>query len=123
MDSLALLYFKICYSIIKANSLFLGIVGITYIIEKFTGLSLFVDQFKWKKSQNNAEALLVRDSVNYFFLLAGVFIFDLYKENIELNPLSIGIWLVIVVILIRLFRKYHSKYQAVDPGKTDDDYS
>ena len=76
MDLFDLPLFKIIYSILKGHLYIIGIIGITYLIEKLTKLSLFVDQFKWKKSPNNAEILSDRDSVYYFLFMAGVLIYD-----------------------------------------------
>ncbi len=55
--------------------------------------------------------------------MGGVLTFDIYYGNIELSIFTFVAWLIIVIPLAILFRKYHAKYQGVDPGKTDEDFS
>ena len=123
MDLFDLPLFKIFFSILKGHLILICLITISYLIEMITTLSLFVDQFKWKKSLENAEMLSDRDSSYYFLFMAGVFIFDIYKNNIEVSAFSIIGWLVMMIFLAIIFRKFHFKYQGVDPNKDDADFS
>jgi hypothetical protein len=114
---------NIFFSILKAHLVIVVILGITYFIEKLTSISLFVDQFKWKKSQKNARILLAGDTVYYFMCNLFMFSYDAFKGNLQFNFFTVSLWIIIIVILIKLFRKYHYKYQGMDQMKSDDDYS
>ena len=108
-------------SIGKAHVIILLIVIWSLIIEFSTGIKLFVDNYKWKKSIRNAEDASTRDSTFYLIVMISVFIYDIIKKNVDFNPLNIIIWIIIVSILVKVFYKIHNKYQAVDPKKANDD--
>ena len=114
---------SICISIGKANLITIGIVILSYIIEKLTGLKLFIDHYRWIKSENNAETLSIGDTVYYFILNLIVFIYDIYKGEIEFHVISIVTWLLLVGILTQIFYIIHGKYQQIDPNKADNDFT
>jgi Ca2+/Na+ antiporter len=114
---------SICISIAKANLIAIGIVILSYIIEKLTGLRLFIDHYTWIKSENNAETLSIGDTVYYFILNLIVFIYDIYMGKIEFHVIAIVTWLLFVGILAQIFYLIHGKYQKVDPNKSDNDYT
>lgn len=116
-------FFDIIISIGYANLIAIGIVLLSYIIEKVTGLKLFIDHYTWVKSENNAETLSIRDTVYYFILNLFVFIYNIYHGKIEFHAVSLVIWLFFTGILTIIFYSLHSKYQKIDPNKSDDDYS
>ena len=113
----------VIYSVLKAHLIILVILILSYIIEQITPLSLFVDQFKWKKSPRNAEIHVSGDSLYYLIIVLIVFIYDIYHDKIELNFISILAWLVIMIPLFWLFRILYRKYQGVDTNKADVDFS
>lgn len=114
---------NIFISIGKAHLIGIAIVILSYIIEKSTGLKLLIDHYTWIKSRNNIEVLSTRDTGNYLILNSIVFIYDIYNGNIGLNFISIAIWLVLIIILTKVFYRIHKKYQKYDPNKADDDYT
>ena len=116
-------FLSICISIGKANLIAIGIVILSYIIEKLTGLKMFIDHYRWIKSENNAETLSIRDTVYYFILNLIVFIYDIYKGEIEFHVISIVTWLLLVGILTQIFYIIHGKYQQIDPNKADNDFT
>ena len=116
-------FLSICISIGKANLIAIGIVILSYIIEKLTGLKMFIDHYRWIKSENNAETLSIGDTVYYFILNLIVFIYDIYKGEIEFHVISIVTWLLLVGILTQIFYIIHGKYQKVDPNKADNDFT
>ena len=116
-------FLDIIVSIGEANLIAIGIVLFSCIIEKITGLKLFIDNYKWVKSENNAENISIRDTVNYFILNLIVFIYNIYEGKIEFHVIAIVIWLILVGILVQIFYLIHRKYQKIDPNKSDDDYT
>ena len=116
-------FLDIIISIGYANLIAIGIVLLSYIIEKLTGLKLFIDNYTWVKSENNAENISIRDTVNYFILNLIVFIYNIYNGKIEFHVIALVTWLLFVGILTQVFYIVHIKYQKVDPNKSDDDYT
>jgi hypothetical protein len=116
-------FLDIIISIGKSNLIAIGIVLLSFIIEKLTGLKLFIDNYTWVKSKYNAENISIRDTVNYFILNLIVFIYDIYNGKIEFHVIAIVAWLFFVGILAQLFYIIHDKYQKVDPNKSDNDYT
>ena len=110
-------------SVGKSNLIGVAIVVFSYIIEKITGLKLFIDHYTWVKSKENIEVLSTRDTFLYLVLNFSVFIYDIYHDNLDFNFLNGLIWLVIVIILAKVFYRIHKKYQKFDPNKADDDYT
>jgi hypothetical protein len=117
------MYSEIIISILKANLIALIIVSGSYLLEKVTGVRLLIDSFTWEKSPNNAHNATVRDTVSYFILNLVVFIVDVLKKRVHLNIFNAVLWISIVLMLVKVFNTLHSKYQAVDPNKQDDDYT
>jgi hypothetical protein len=118
---LAFIFFeleKVFFSIVKAHVFIIIILFITFLLEKVFGLSLFIDQFKWKKSTNNARIHLNRDTFTYFVFTMGVFIYDIIKGNVTFHIIPIAIWLVIMIILTIIFRDLYDKYQGYDPKQS-----
>ena len=108
----------------------------SFIIEKGTGLDLLIFLFKWKKSTLNAKRHLRGATVEYVLICLGVFIYDLYDKNINLETIDIfGIGTTpfvngCVVFLLSFsllplmtiwFEKYYERDQGHDPDKSDDD--
>ena len=114
---------NIFITIVKAHLLILFIIIISFLIEKLTGLRLLIDHYTWIKSKNNIEVLSTRDSGNYIIINLLVFIYDIYKNSISFNFINIIIWLVLIIILTKVFYRTHKKYQKFDPNKADDDYT
>ena len=123
-------------SIGKAQLIVIGIVSVSYLIEKITGFGLFVDHFTWKKSVSNTRVLKTGDTFYYIVICTGVFIYDLYNRNIDLQSIDIfGIgtraftngcvifilWGYSMRWLVTGFRWFYDKYQGVDSNKSDDD--
>jgi hypothetical protein len=92
------------------------------VIEKITGLSLFVDQFRWKKSPNNALNIKARDTVYYIIYMVACFVYFLVKGKLPHVALAIPGWIFTMVIAVIYQRKFYDRYQGVDPSKSDDDY-
>ncbi len=110
-------------SIGKSNLTAMGIVIFSFIIEKITGLRLFIDHYyKWVKSPRNAEIVTNRDMGYYFILMVAVFIYDIYNGNVAFNFFTCIIALILITTLSSIFKKIHGKYQKVDPKKKDDDF-
>jgi len=116
-------FLAIVISIGKSNLIAAGIVLLSFIVEKLTGLKLFIDNYTWAKSEYNADNISIRDTVNYFILNLIVFIYDIYNGKIEFHVIAIVTWLFLVSILTQLFYIIHDKYQTVDPNKSDNDYT
>ena len=114
---------SVIYSIAEAHLIVMGILALSYIIEVNTNLRLLIKHFKWRKSIRNAEIALDGHSVFYFVFVMAVFIYDIIEKKVDLNFISIGLWLGIMICLLTLFRKCYKKYQGVDPDKADDDYT
>ena len=114
---------NIIISIGKANLIAIGIVLLSYIIEKLTGLRLFIDHYTWVKSEYNAETLSIRDTVNYLILNLIVFVYYIYLGKIELHVIALVTWLFFIGLLTQIFYSIHRKYQKVDPNKSDNDYT
>lgn len=96
---------------------------LSYIIEINSDFRLFVKQIKWKKSNRNAEIHLNGGPISYLVLVFTVFVYDVLKENINFNFLTILFWFIITIISVKIFLKYYTEYQGVDQNKADDDYS
>ncbi len=109
--------------LVKSHVLLLLLLLASYMIEKITGLRLFIDHYTWVKSPENAEALTARDSFFYILLNIGVLLYHYFKDEITLTWISFLLWLILLGILVRIFYKVHRKYQKVDPNKADDDYT
>lgn len=114
---------EIFISIGKAHVIVILIIIVFYIIESSTSFKLFLDNYRWKKSIRNAEDSSNRDSGLYLFILVIIFIYDIINDNIDLNFISFIIWVVMIAVLVKMFYRIHKKYQAVDPNKSDDDFS
>ena len=114
---------NVIYSIVKAHLIICGILIISYIIEINTNFKLFIKHFQWKKSIRNAEIALDGHSVFYFAIVLIFFIYEIIKKKIDLYFFSIVLWLVIMICLLLIFRKYYNKHQGVDPTKADDDFT
>jgi hypothetical protein len=117
------LIIPVIYSLLKAHIILIGIVAISYIIEKITPLRLLYDHFKWEKSVKNAEAALDLHTFLYILFIMSVLIYDIYIENVKFEVLPIVIWISLMIIFVRFFRKYYNKYQGVDKNKSDNDFS
>ena len=111
------------FSLVKANFLALILVFVLYLIEINSDFKLFVKQFQWKKSLKNARIHRNGDQVLYFIFCTAVYIYDLYKGNVNFSVISFIIWLITLIILSTIFGKIYDKYQGVDPKKADDDFS
>ncbi|RMG32231.1 MAG: hypothetical protein D6732_13640 [Methanobacteriota archaeon] len=109
--------------LLKSHLLLLLIVFVSYIIEKTTGLRLFIDHYTWVKSPENAETLTARDSFFYILVNLGVLLYHYFKGKIAFTWLSFFVWLILLGFLVRIFYKIHRRYQKVDPQKADDDYT
>lgn len=107
----------------KSHLYVLYIVIGSFIIEKFTGLKLFIYDYFWVKSPRNAEDGSNRDAGLYLIINCIVFGYNIYHGRIEFNIFNIIIWVIIISILTKIFYKIHRKYQKVDPNKADDDYT
>ena len=107
----------------KSHLFILILLMIIFLIERMTKLKLVFDSFKWKKSPLNAKAASTRDAGNYFIINLIVFVYDIYNNYVPFNLINCVIWLIILIILTKVFYRIHIKYQAVDPNKADDDYS
>ena len=116
-------FINIIFSIGRAHIIVIAIVLGSFLLEKLTGLNLFIDHYTWKKSKLNADMLSSRDSVYYFILNVIVFGYDVYKKSINFKIINIILWFIIISVLTKLFYHFHRKYQAVDPNKADDDYT
>ena len=114
---------EIFISIGKGHLIALVIVVLSYIIESSTSLKLFFDNYQWKKSLRNAEDSSNRDSGIYLVILISVFIYDILNDNIEFKFVNVLIWLILIIILTKLFYRIHKKYQKFDPNKADDDFT
>jgi hypothetical protein len=113
---------EVLISIGKAHLIVLTIIFLSYIIESFTALKLFIDNYRWKKSSRNADAISNRDLGIYLIILVIVFIYDIVNDNLEVTFISFVVWLLITSGMVKVFFRIHRKYQAVDPNKSDDDY-
>ena len=111
------------FSLVKANFLALILVFVLYLIELNTEFKFFVKQFQWKKSLNNARIHRNGDQVYYFVFCTAIYIYDLYKGNVNFSVISFIIWLITLIILSTIFGKIYDKYQGVDPKKADDDFT
>jgi hypothetical protein len=107
--------------LLKANLLATVLVFGLYLIEINSEFKLFVKQFKWKKSINNARIQRNGTQVYYFIFCCGVYIYDLYKSNVNFTIISFVIWLITLIFLSTILGKIYDKYQGVDPNKADDD--
>ena len=114
---------NIIFSLGKAHAIVLVLIIMSYILEKLTGLNLFVDHYTWKKSALNADMLSSRDSVFYLILNSITFGYDLIQHNIVFNITNLVVWFILIYILTNRFYYFHRKYQAVDPNKADDDFT
>lgn len=114
---------SIILSLIKANIFAAILVFLLYLIEINTNFKLFVKQFKWKKSTKNARIHRNGDQVYYFIFCCIVYVYEIYKGTISLTIISFIIWLILLIILSTIFGKLYDKYQGIDPGKADDDYT
>ncbi len=116
-------FISVMLSVGKAQLIAIGIIIGSFIIERITGLRLFIDHYtKWAKSPRNAEIVTNRDMGYYFILMVAVFIYDIYHENVTFNFFTCIIALILITTLSSIFKKIHEKYQKVDPTKKDDDY-
>ena len=116
-------FLNIIISIGKANLIVIGIVVLSFIVEKLSGLRLFIDHYTWIKSPYNAKSLSIRDTDYYLIINLAVFVYDIYQGKIEFHALTLATWLFIVGNLAIQFYFIHRKYQKVDPNKADDDYT
>lgn len=115
--------YNIVYSIVKAHLLICAIIIVSFIIERFTPLVLFIKQFKGKKSSNNARAFLESTTYIYILFLLSILVYDIVKGKIQIESTSLIIWALVMFWLVHLFRKFIRKYQKVDPDKSDHDFS
>ncbi len=109
--------------ILQSIIITIGIIIGSFIIEKTTGLKLFIDHYTWVKSPANAKILSDGDSGYFIILNIIVFIYNIYKNNIAFHWITFFLWLFFLLILTRILYKIHYKYQKIDPNKADDDYS
>ena len=114
---------NVLVSLIKANILAVAIVLVLYLVEINSDFKLFVKQFQWKKSIKNARIHRNRDQVLYFIFCTAVYIYDLYKGNVNFSVISFIFWLAALIFLSTIFGKIYDQYQGVDPQKADDDLS
>ena len=110
-------------AILKAHLLAILIIILSYIIENVTGLKLFIDHFKWKKSVENAKILVNRDSVLFFVLSFSVYMYNVYKGITCGNFYCVVLWLIVMTFLLKMYRRLYNKYQGIDKTKRDDDYT
>ena len=115
--------FTVIISIGKAQLLVLGLIMLSYTIEKTTILNLFIDNYTWEKNPDHVEEIVARDSFIYMILCGTVFIYDIIKGNIALKFMTIVSWLVIMAIIVPNLYKLHRKYQGIDPDKPYDDWT
>jgi hypothetical protein len=111
------------YSLVKANFLAAVLVFALYLIEINTQFKFFVKQFKWKKSINNARIHRDGDQVSYFIFCSVVYIYDLYKGNVNFKIIAFFVWFITLISLTTILGKLYEKYQGVDPTKADDDFT
>ena len=61
----------------------LAIIAVSYLIEKGTGLKLFIDHYTWVKSPENAKILSSGDSLYYFVLNCGLIFYYYYSDKLQ----------------------------------------
>jgi len=114
---------EIIQSIVTANIIAIGIILVSYIIERNTRLRLFIDHYTWIKSERQADILTSGDSFYFFLVLLGRWIYDIKSNNIDNTFVNHVIWFVLSVTITVMLAKVHRRYQKTDPGKADDNYS
>lgn len=116
-------FVQVLVSILKSLFIAMGIVIVSYLLEKITGLKLLISDFKWEKSPKNARIIATRNAVFFFVLTLAVYIYDLNKGYVDFNVYSFVLWFIISSFLKRKCYWIQSKYQAMDANKTDDDFT
>jgi len=99
------------------------IILISYFVEKYTPVNLFIDQFTWKKSPRNARKFAGGNAVYYFIINLLVFIYCIYTQYIPFSKWKLIVWSIIVSLFSLLVRELYYSYQGIDFNKSDDDYS
>lgn len=118
MENLSLLILDL----LLVHGFLLLLILASAVIERVTGLHLFVDHFRWKKSPNNAQIIKSRDTVYYIIYMVACFVYLLVKDKLPHLGLAIPGWISTMVIVTVGLRKFYDRYQGVDPNKSDDNY-
>lgn len=113
--------FEIILIIVKAHLIIILILAISYLLEKLIGLKLFITFFRWKKSKRNAEIYLNGHTFLYFVVILLTFVFSDKGIYFEYNINTISAFILMVIPLLMIFRKLHSKYQGIDVTREDDE--
>lgn len=109
--------------ILIAQLVVIFILIISYIIESFTGLKLFVWGFKVKKNLKMANGAADLDSIIYFLVCLDTLLYDRYISGNKVADFSFWIWFFIVLTLTIIFRKLYFKFTPKDTNRGDYDFS
>jgi len=108
-------------SVVIAHIIILFLLLMSWILEKYAGLKLFIIFFKWEKSLRNAKIYLDGHTILYLLILILTFIITDKSNDFKYNLNTISAFILTIIPLLTLFRKLYSKYQGIDETKDDDE--
>jgi hypothetical protein len=103
--------------ILKTHLYILVIIIFSYLIEKHSNLKLLFENFKWKKSNEMAEAGADFHAFLYFLFSLAILIYDGYIKDRAPTNFSFIRWLIIMFILSTIFRYTYYIFTGKDPKK------
>ena len=103
--------------VVKTQLYVIGVVLISFLLEKITPFKLLVYDFTWKKSHLMATGAANNMAILYFLIGLGVLVYDAYYKGNAPESFRFWHWLVIMLPLTVLVRFAYYHLQARDPKK------
>jgi len=112
---------QIFSSVVKAHIIIILLLVISWLLERYAGLKLFIYVFRYKNNPSEAKMFLNTHTVYYFIINLLTFVFTDKGKYFVYNFNTLSAYFLLIFPLLLIFRKLHSKYQGIDELKSEDD--